>query len=267
MVKIVSWNINGARGKSMNLLNSDKSFNNESDLSKFITDYKPDIVCFNETKCQDIHTDLFKSLPFKNQYWNCSTIKKGYSGVAILSNLDFTILGSIPTLPDDPEGRSLVADFGSFIVVNVYTPNSGTKMEYRKDIWNKCIYQYLKESLNIDKPFIYCGDLNVVHTELDIYEPKTIKQAKLPGVLPFEREDFDSLLKLGYIDIWRHLNLEQKVWSWWNPRIKARMRNIGWRIDYFLIRNTDISLVIDSTIHNNIFGSDHCPISLELNII
>lgn len=266
MVKIISWNINGARGKSMDLLNPDKTFNSESNLGKLIATEKPDIVCFNETKCQELHTKLFDVLPFKYQTWNCSTIKKGYSGVAIVSNMEFKVLGSIPTLPNDDEGRSLVVEFGSFILTHVYTPNSGTKMDYRQNIWNQAIYQYFKIGLDMEKPIIYCGDLNVVHTEMDIYNPKYLKEGKMAGTLPFERNDLTQLLELGYLDIWRHLHPNDKQWTWWNPRVKARQRDIGWRIDYFLIRQKDLDIVVDSTIHNNIMGSDHCPISLVINI-
>ena len=211
MVKIISWNINGARGKSMDLINPDKTFNTKSNLSELIEIEQPDIVCLNETKCQESHTKIFDMLPFKYKTWNCSTVKKGYSGVAILSNIEFNVLGSIPTLPDDDEGRSLVVDFGSFILTHVYTPNSGTKMDYRQNIWNNAIYQYFKIGLDMEKPIIYCGDLNVVHTELDIYNPQYLKEGRMAGTLPFERNNFTELMDLGYLDIWRYHILVLKL--------------------------------------------------------
>ena len=266
MVKIISWNINGARGKSMNLLNSDKTFNTQCNLANLLETENPDIICLNETKCQELHTDAFDVLPFKYKSWNCSTVKKGYSGVAILSNIKFNILGSIPTLPNDDEGRSLVVEFDTFILTHVYTPNSGSKIDYRQNIWNQAIYQYLNIGLDMEKPIIYCGDLNVVHTELDIYNPQYLKEGRMAGTIAFERDDFTQLLDLGYLDIWRYLHPNEKQWTWWNPRVKARDRDIGWRLDYFLIRKKDLNIVVDSTIHNNIMGSDHCPISLVLNI-
>lgn len=266
MVKIVNWNINGARGKSMNLLTNTKEFNIESPLGEFINNYNPDVICFSETKCQDIHTELFNCLPFPYKKWNCSQIKKGYSGVAVLSKLPFNYLGSIPTLEDnDMEGRSLVLDFNDFILITVYTPNSGTKSEYRQ-LWDIRVKEYLSFLLDYDKPVIYGGDLNVVHKEIDIYEPKVYYAEKMAGVLNYEKSGFQNILDIGYLDIWRYKNPNKQCWTWWNPRIKARLRNIGWRIDYFLIRHQDKDLVIETQIHNEVLGSDHCPISIELDL-
>ena len=270
MVKIVSWNINGIRGKSMDLFQGtpkNRTFNTESHLGKFVENFQPDILCLNETKCQDEHTESFNCLPYKNKFWNCSNGRKGYSGVAILTDLDCKLIGSIPNLSDeDLEGRSLIVEFNNFILVSVYTPNSGARREYRKDEWDPQVYQFLENHINNDKPLIYCGDLNVVHQEIDIHDPKTYRDAKLPGVLINEREAMNKYLELGYIDVWRILYPVHNVYSWWNPRVRGRERNIGWRLDYFLIHKIYQNIVINSTIHNEIMGSDHCPISLEIDI-
>tara|TARA_Y100000741_G_scaffold363343_1_gene351368 strand:- start:547 stop:1338 length:792 start_codon:yes stop_codon:yes gene_type:complete len=261
-MKIIGWNINGLRGKSMNLF-SNKEFNLNSDLNRMLEKYNPDVVCFGETKCQDIHLDLLNMLPFKYKTSICSQARKGYSGVSILSNLEFKDLGSIKLKDNDIEGRSRVIEFDKYILIYVYTPNSGGRYDYRV-YWDKIIYDYLK-NININnKMIIYCGDLNVVHEYDDIYNESILNKGEMPGTLIEERNRFNNLLNLGYIDIWRYMNPNKKQYTWWNPRTRSRLTNNGWRIDYFLIKKKEKKNVKDCKICDEIEGSDHCPILLEV---
>ena len=266
-MKIISWNINGIRSKSMNLLNKDKSFNIESPLSLLIKKHNPDIICFSEIRCQDEHCSMFDSLPFKYKNFKCCSpdFKKGYSGVAILSNIPILNIFHIPTLIDgDPQGRSIIAEFENFILCNVYTPNSGSNDDYRENIWDTSVYKYLLDSIDNTKPLIYTGDLNVIHTELDVYNKKILKEKKIPGTFDFERNAFNSFLELDYIDCFRFINPQQQKYSWFNPRIpRMKLEKKGFRLDYFLIHRKHIDLVKNCDILDS-QGSDHVPIILEL---
>ena len=262
-MKIIGWNINGLRGKSMNLF-TDKNtkFNQECDLTSCINKYNPDVVCLSETKCQDIHTNLLNLLPFKYNTSICSQAKKGYAGVAILSNLPFIDHGSIPLDDNDIEGRSRIVEFENVFLIYVYTPNSGGRFDYRIK-WDEVILKYLETLNNNQKIVIYCGDLNVVHQYNDIYSNKILDNATYPGTLLEERIRFNNILNIGYSDIWRIFNPYKTQFTWWNPRTKARLSNSGWRIDYFLIRKKKIEDIKDVLICDDIYGSDHCPIYIE----
>ena len=261
-MKIIGWNINGLRGKSMNLFEK-KIFNKNCELNKCITNYKPDVVCFGETKCQDIHTNLLDCLPFKYKTSICSQARKGYSGVCILSNIKFTDLGSLELNDNDIEGRSRIVEFDNCILIYVYTPNSGARYDYRI-YWDNIVSNYLEKLNKTDKMVIYCGDLNVVNEYNDIYSSITLDKGKLPGTLVEERTRFKNILNLGYIDIWRELNKDKKQYTWWNPRNKSRISNSGYRIDYFLIKKQDKKKVLNTLICDEILGSDHCPIYIEI---
>ena len=263
-MRIIGWNINGLRGKSMDLFtNKNKEFNINSHLNTCIQKYKPDVMCFGETKCQDIHTHLLDLLPFKYKTAICSKARKGYSGVCILSNKEFTDLGSLELNDNDIEGRSRIVEFDNCILIYVYTPNSGARYDYRI-YWDNVVKDYLEKLNKTDKMVVYCGDLNVVHEYNDIYSSFTLDKGKLPGTLLEERFRFKNILNLGYIDIWRELNENIKKYTWWDPRSKARISNSGFRIDYFLIKEKDKKKVVDTLICDDIFGSDHCPIYIEI---
>tara|TARA_Y100000768_G_scaffold85383_1_gene61099 strand:+ start:3062 stop:3850 length:789 start_codon:yes stop_codon:yes gene_type:complete len=262
-MKIIGWNINGIRGKSMNLFNKDKTINNECEFSRMLELYNPEVVCFGETKCQEIHVENFEQLPFKYKSWNCSRARKGYSGVCILSNIEFTDLGSIPINDGDIEGRSRVVEFEECVLIYVYTPNSGGRGEYRIE-WDTVMYNYLEELKEKNKMIILGGDMNVVNMEQDIHSRKVLYESKLPGTLLHERLNFRKYFDIGYIDIWRKKNEEKKQYTWWNPRVKGRDRNIGWRIDYYLINKEYYDNVKDVKILDDIKGSDHCPIYIEI---
>ena len=228
--------------------------------------YNPDILCLQETKCQCKNVDEFRDvLPFSHQVWSCSTEKLGYSGVSILSKYPFKHLGKIPGLEGDSQGRSILLEFPGFYLVNVYVPNSGTNQDYRKDVWDKVVYKFLSDMKGRKKkPLVYCGDLNVVSGENDIYKPEIIKSGKSPGVKPFERENFKAILDLGYTDVLRHLNGSKKLWTWWDMRTRARTKDKGWRLDYFLVSRPNI--IKNVGIYKEIYGSDHCPIGMEIQI-
>lgn len=261
-MKIIGWNINGLRGKTMDLFKN-KEFNIDSEFNKCLLKYKPDIVCLGETKCQDIHTNLLDLLPFKYKTCICSQARKGYSGVCILSNIEFIDLGSIKLNDNDIEGRSRIIEIDNYILIYVYTPNSGGRYDYRI-YWDSIISEYLKKLNKEDKIVIYCGDLNVVHQYNDIYCNKILDKSEFPGTLIDERIRFTNILELGYIDVWRYFNPNSKKYTWWNPRTKSRLNNSGWRIDYYLVRNKDINKVKNVIICDDIYGSDHCPIYLEI---
>ena len=260
-MKIIGWNINGARGKSMDLLNK-KGFNRKSELGRCIDLYKPDVMCFGETKCQGIHTDMFQCLPFKYQTWICSKARKGYSGVCIMSNIEFIDHGSLELEDEDIEGRSRIVEFPECILVYVYTPNSGAKAEYRKH-WDTVVLEYLKKMKLQEKMLIYCGDMNVVHKDYDIHDKTQFYRESIPGLYRSERQAFDKYLEADYLDIWRYRNPTKIQYTWWNPRVKGRDRNIGWRIDHFLVRKEDEKKIKDVKICDDIRGSDHCPIFIE----
>lgn len=264
--KIISWNVNGLRSPSMNLLTKEKpkKFNLESNLSKLLDIEDPDIICLCETKCQSKNeVELNSYIPFEYKIWNSSTEKLGYSGVCVWSKIPFKNMGQIEGLENDNQGRYLFLDFNMFYLINVYVPNTGgDKDKYRKNIWNPSIYNLLEKLKFENKPVIFCGDLNVVRDFKDIYNPEILKKGKSPGVKEYERNDFQKLLDLGYLDCMRYIDNNSNYWTWWDPRSKAREKDNGWRLDYFLISNGD--LIKNSKIHKDIYGSDHCPISLEI---
>lgn len=264
MVKIISWNVNGIRSKSMDLITKEKSRNLECNFSNMINKYDPDIICLGETKCQQKHeTELNKYIPFEYKIWNSSKEKLGYSGVSVFSKFPFKDMGTIPGLEDDNFGRNLYLEFEKFILINVYVPNSGgDKDNYRKD-WDLKIKKFL---ISIDKikPVIYCGDLNVVYENNDIYNPNILNHGTSPGTKLYERQNFKELLDIGFCDATRFMvGKDSKLWTWWDPRSRARLKDNGWRLDYFLVSNPNI--IKSSKILNEIYGSDHCPIYLELN--
>ena len=220
-----------------------------------------DIFCLQETKLQEGQIDI--SLPGYHQYWNYAE-KKGYSGTALFTKeepLSVTYGMGIPE--HDHEGRVITAEFPDFYVLTVYVPNSQGELKrlpYRMD-WEDAWRQYIL-SLEEKKPVIYCGDLNVAHEEIDIKNPSTNHHNA--GFTDEERAKFSRLLASGYIDSFRYLHPEDRDrYSWWSYRMKAREKNVGWRIDYFLVSQNGKDRIQDVIIHNEVMGSDHCPVELE----
>lgn len=247
-MKLVSWNVNGLRAAIA------KDFYNS------VAALDPDVLCLQETKIQQGQCDV--ELPSYTQLFNCAD-KKGYSGTAVFSRVPIldTSFG-IGIDEHDHEGRVITCDMGSFTLVCCYTPNSqdGLKrLDYRMR-WEDDFRAYLQK-LDSEKPVLLCGDLNVAHEEIDLKNPKT--NHFNAGFTDEERGKMDELLAAGFVDSFRCLHPDEVKYSWWSYRMKARERNAGWRIDYFIASERVRDRLLDAQIHNEIFGSDHCPISLE----
>ena len=223
-----------------------------------------DIFCLQETKLHPGQIEL--ELPGYEQYWN-SAEKKGYSGTAIFCRQKpLGVSYGIGQEAHDHEGRVITLEFADFFFVTVYTPNSQrelARLAYRME-WEDAFRVYLL-SLDARKPVIFCGDLNVAHEEIDLKNPKT--NHKNAGFTDEERQKFSTLLAAGFVDTFRSLYPDRAgIYSWWSYMRKARDTNAGWRIDYFVISERLRSSIVDATIHNEIFGSDHCPVGLEINL-
>lgn len=254
-MKIVSWNINGIRAIT------------KKDFYKDISEIDPDILCLQETKAQDeeVQTALSK-LSGYHQYYN-SAKRKGYSGVAILSKkepLDITYDMDIEE--HDQEGRVICAEFDNFFLVNVYVPNSGqqlVRLDYRQK-WDEDFKIYLK-NLKDRKEVILCGDLNVAHQSIDLKNDKA-NYNKVAGYTQVEIDGMDNLLAAGFIDSYRHFHPDTEAYTYWSYRFRARERNSGWRLDYFLVSNSFLEKINKVEILSEYYGSDHCPIKLNINI-
>ena len=251
-MKLISWNVNGIRA----CLN--KGFED------FFGDINADIFCIQETKCQEGQVNL--EFNEYQSYWN-SAEKKGYSGTAIFTKIKpISVSYGIGIEEHDKEGRVITLEFEKFYLVNIYTPNSKRELErldYRQ-IWEDEIRKYLLK-LNSKKPVIMCGDLNVAHKEIDLKNPKTNRGNA--GFTDEERNKMTELLKSGFTDSFRYLYPEKEnAYSWWSYMGHAREKNVGWRIDYFIISNTIENKIIDAKIHPEIMGSDHCPVELDIDL-
>ncbi len=251
-MKFVSWNVNGLRA-CMN-----KGF-----MDTFNT-LNADIFCLQETKMQPHQLEL--NLEGYHQFWN-SAEKKGYSGTAIFTKeKPLSESYGLGIEEHDHEGRVITLEFDKFYMVCFYTPNSKRALErlsYRMT-WEDAFRNYLLH-LNERKPVVMCGDLNVAHTEIDLKNPKT--NHKNAGFTDEEREKMTQLLQAGFTDTFRYLYPDRTgIYSWWSYMRKARENNAGWRIDYFIVSNSLQNKIVNADIHNEFYGSDHCPVSLELNI-
>ena len=248
-MKFISWNVNGLRacvGK---------------DFEQQFKDFNADFFCLQETKMQAGQLDL--SFPGYESYWNYAD-KKGYSGTAIFTkHKPLSVTYGIDIDKHDHEGRVITLEMDDFYLVTVYTPNSQDelrRLEYRMK-WEEDFQSYLHK-LDEIKPVIVCGDMNVAHQEIDLKNPKTNRRNA--GFTDEEREKMTELLNNGFIDTFRTLYPEQVTYSWWSYRFRAREKNTGWRIDYFLISERLRDRLVDAKIHTEIMGSDHCPIEIDL---
>lgn len=248
-MKLISWNVNGIRA----CLN--KGF------SDFFKEVNADIFCLQETKCQPEQINL--EFEGYTSYWN-SAERKGYSGTAIFTKKQpVNVTYGIGIEEHDKEGRIITLEFENFYLVTNYTPNAKRELErldYRM-VWEDEIRKYLLE-LNKKKPVIMCGDLNVAHEEIDLKNPKTNKGNA--GFTNEERGKMTELLNAGFIDSYRYLYPEKIEYSWWSYMGHAREKNVGWRIDYFIVSNDFRENIKDATIYTGILGSDHCPVGLEI---
>ena len=248
-MKLISWNVNGLRacvGK---------------DFEQQFKDFNADFFCLQETKMQAGQLDL--SFPGYESYWNYAD-KKGYSGTAIFTkHKPLSVTYGINIDEHDHEGRVITLEMDDFYLVTVYTPNSQDelrRLEYRMK-WEEDFQSYLHK-LDEIKPVIVCGAMNVAHQEIDLKHPKT--NHRNAGFTDEEREKMTQLLSNGFIDTFRTLYPEQVTYSWWSYRFRAREKNTGWRIDYFLISERLRDRLIDAKIHTETMGSDHCPIEIDL---
>lgn len=251
-MKLISWNVNGLRAA----LN--KGFN------EFFNEINADIFCVQETKLQEGQVQFAPE--GYNIYWN-SAIKKGYSGTAIFSKTKPDRVTYGINIPEhDQEGRVITLEYKDFYLVNCYTPNSQrelTRLEYRMK-WENDFREYLKQ-LKTNKPVILCGDLNVAHNEIDLKNPSTNRHNA--GFTDEERKQMTNLLNAGFVDSFRYLYPDKKdCYSWWSYMFHAREKNAGWRIDYFIVSDDIKEKIIDSKIHSEIFGSDHCPVELDIRL-
>ena len=259
MLKIFSWNVNGIRVAI-----------NKGALQKFIKEYNPDILCLQETKAKQGQAEI--DLLEYEEIWN-SAERPGYSGTAIFTKIKpISIKNILPTKKNfsdnfgDPlkEGRVLTAEFEKFFLVNVYTPNSKRSLErlkLREKLWDPAVLEYLKE-LEKQKPVVVCGDFNAAHQEIDLARPKD--NQKNAGFTIQERKGIDNIINAGLIDTFRFLHPKEIRYTWWGFFRKMRERNVGWRIDYFFISKSLKSKLKSAEIYENQMGSDHCPISIEL---
>lgn len=251
-MRIISWNVNGLRA----VLN--KGF------LDFFNKINADIFCIQETKMQKEQANF--DFPGYYEYWNCAE-KKGYSGTLILTKQKpLSVAYGIGIEEHDKEGRVITIEYEKFYMVNCYTPNSKRELErlqYRQ-IWEDDFREYLN-SLNKIKPVILCGDLNVAHNEIDLKNPKTNRHNA--GFTDEERDKMTELLKENFIDTFRFLYPDKTdAYTWWSYMGQARSKNIGWRIDYFIVSDTLKNNIIESKIHSQIMGSDHCPIELQIKL-
>ena len=251
-MKLISWNVNGLRAAVT------KGF-----MESF-NELDADIFCLQETKLQPDQISL--ELPGYEQYWN-SAVKKGYSGTAVFTRIKpLSVTNGIGIEEHDQEGRVITAEYENFYLVCCYTPNSQrelARLEYRMT-WEDAFRNYLLE-LDKKKPVILCGDLNVAHQEIDLKNPKTNR--KNAGFSDEERAKMTELLGAGFIDTFRHLYPDAiEQYSWWSYMGKARERNTGWRIDYFITSKRLDDKIQEAKIHQQIFGSDHCPVELVIDL-
>ena len=248
-MKLISWNVNGLRA----VMNKNfMEFFNEADA---------DVFCLQETKLQEGQIEM--DLPGYHQYWNYAD-KKGYSGTAIFTKKEpLSVTYGMGIDEHDHEGRVITLEFDDFYFITVYVPNSqdGLKrLDYRMK-WEDDFLGYLKE-LEKTKPVVFCGDLNVAHEEIDLKNPKTNR--KNAGFTDEERSKMTALLNAGFTDTFRYFYPEQVTYSWWSYRFKAREKNAGWRIDYFICSDALRDRLKDAKIHTEVMGSDHCPVELDI---
>jgi exodeoxyribonuclease-3 len=265
-MKLYSWNVNGIRAVVR-----------KGTFQQFMAEHQPDILCLQETKAEKGQAEI--DLAGYQEYWN-SAQKKGYSGTAIFSRQEpLKVTCGFPDSFVDKysfadelqrdswhEGRVITAEYPKFHAVTVYTPNAKddlSRLKLRHAHWDRAFLAYVKQ-LDLTKPVIFCGDLNVAHTELDLANPKPNRGKK--GFTDEEREGFQSFVDAGYVDTFRLFTQGNGHYSWWSHFANARARNVGWRIDYVLVSGSISSKVRGASIHADVMGSDHCPVSIDIAI-
>ena len=251
-MKCISWNVNGLRACV------------QKGFMDYFKDMDADFFCIQESKLQENQIEL--DLPGYYQYWNYA-IKKGYSGTAVFTKREpLRVHYGIGLEEHDQEGRVITLEYDQFYLITVYTPNSKQELErldYRMK-WEDDFLAYMK-TLEKNKPVIFCGDLNVAHKEIDLKNPKT--NHRNAGFTDEERQKFDQLLQNGFIDTFRYFYPDlTEAYSWWSYRFKAREKNAGWRIDYFMVSDSLKGQLKKAAIHSQVMGSDHCPVELTIDL-
>lgn len=252
-MKLISWNVNGVRAVV------------KKGFAQQVMNWDADVICLQETKAQDDQVREALAELKEYQIFSSSAIRKGYSGTCIITRLKpLNITNGIGIEEHDQEGRVLTAEYDQFYLLTVYIPNSGSELArlgYRQK-WDQDFRKYLTK-LQKKKPVIACGDFNVAHQPIDLARPKE-NYNKTSGYTQHEIDGMNALLKAGFVDTYRHLRPEEVGYSWWSARFGARQKNIGWRIDYFLVSETLLPAVEDSFIMPSEMGSDHCPVVLTI---
>lgn len=252
-MKLISFNVNGVRAITK------KTFIDD------VRQMNPDILCLQETKANDQQTE--EALQAFDEYfiYTSSAVRPGYSGTAVLTKAKpLSVTYGLGIEEHDQEGRSIVAEFENFILINCYVPNSGSelaRLDYREK-WDADLLIYLKK-LEEKKPVVFCGDLNVAHKAIDLANPKS-NYNKSAGFTQREINGIENLLNAGFVDTFRHFYPEEVKYSWWSARFNSRAKNVGWRIDYFLVSQSFVPQIKDAFIYNDIMGSDHCPVGIIL---
>jgi len=254
-MKLATWNVNGIR-----------SVLNKGALQEYVLESNPDILCLQETKAQQEQVELGMEFSEYDVYFN-SAVKKGYSGTAIFTKVKpLSVTYGIGIEEHDQEGRVITAEFEKFYLVTVYTPNAKrdlSRLAYRQ-VWEDDFLAYIKK-LEETKPVIFCGDLNVAHKEIDLANPKT--NVNNAGFTKEERAKFDQVVASGLVDAFRYLHPDAVgAYSWWSYMGGARARNIGWRIDYFVVSKSLAPLLKEVDIRSDVTGSDHCPVEIEVKL-
>ena len=254
-MKLATWNVNGIR-----------SVLNKGALQEYVLESNPDILCLQETKAQQEQVELGMEFSEYDVYFN-SAVKKGYSGTAIFTKVKpLSVTYGIGIEEHDQEGRVITAEFEKFYLVTVYTPNAKrdlSRLAYRQ-VWEDDFLAYIKK-LEETKPVIFCGDLNVAHKEIDLANPKT--NMMNAGFTKEERAKFDQVVASGLVDAFRYLHPDAVgAYSWWSYMGGARARNIGWRIDYFVVSKSLAPLLKEAEIRSDVTGSDHCPVEIEVKL-
>ncbi len=252
-MKLISWNVNGLRACV------------QKGFLEFFREVDADFFCVQETKLQEGQISLDLPQGYYD-YWNYAQ-KKGYSGTAIFTKHEpLSVVYGIGEEAHDKEGRVITLEYESYYLVTCYTPNSQNelaRLPYRMQ-WEEAFLAYL-DGLKAKKPVIFCGDLNVAHQEIDLKNPKTNRRNA--GFTDEEREKFSEILNHGYIDTFRYFYPDaEQIYSWWSYRFKAREKNAGWRIDYFVVSEELQDKLEDAKIHTEVLGSDHCPVELDINL-
>ncbi len=255
-MKLYSWNVNGVRAAQ------------KKGFLDWLQAEQPDVLTIQETKAHPEQLDPELREPEGYHSWWVSAERKGYSGVALFSKTEpqeVTLGLGIDEF--DSEGRTIIADFGDFTLMSTYLPNgkaSKERLRYKME-YKEAFLDYANRLRSAGKSVVFCGDINTAHNEIDLTHPKP--NAKYSGFLREERDWMDKVVAQGYIDTYRHLNPEQEgAYSWWSMRSGARAKNVGWRIDYFFISPDLLEKMADAEIHADVMGSDHCPVSLTLDV-